>query len=397
MKKDGKVPYHPSKNRINQYFLLIIALPLTILLITKYLLHFSTKITCDLIENVTVLSSPKIITESLPNKVSCFPLRKPIPLLNNYEPVYLKGASKYKLSLIALYNTPFYVVMKDVIASSENVIFANNSLYSADLSCNPRYWNWDQKNRTNVVVRYRTYDSLITIGHQHSSDFGHWLLEVLPAFAAIPKSVRDKSYFIIMRMPKHVEDSLRFFGFNISRVIQGRYANARGLMTYTIWTNQCGFLNQWLLSNFRSIVVLKLHLDTEKPKRYVLFNRNKGQSRYLSNFNELVLAAKEMFPLIHFEVGKFYATFVEQVVYFNSMKFVFAVHGSLLSNIIFMQELTIVVELQMEKVLPSFFYASIITGKVLVCLRDRNISYRSTKPNVGNITAILDAFSVALQ
>ena len=168
-------------------------------------------------------------------------------------------------------------------------------------------------------------------------------------------------------------------------------------MTYTIWTNQCGFLNQWLLSNFRSIVVLKLHLDTEKPKRYVLFNRNKGQSRYLSNFNELVLAAKEMFPLIHFEVGKFYATFVEQVVYFNSMKFVFAVHGSLLSNIIFMQDLTIVVELQMEKILYSFFYASIITGKVLVCLRDRNISYRSTKPNVGNITAILDAFSVALQ
>ena len=77
------------------------------------------------------------------------------------------------------------------------------------------------------------------------------------------------------------------------------------------------------------------------------------------------------------------------------MKLVFAVHGSVLSNIIFMQDKTIVIELQMEKVLPSFFYASILTGKNLICCRDRNISYRSKKPNKANITTIIEAFSYA--
>ena len=388
MKKSRKTKLHILL-LIFSFFPFLILLPLTFL--RKYDIdpHF-------LNSNITIYRHPILHQNDFPpTLLTRFLLRKPVPYLSNFEPVYVNGSSKYQLSISCLYESPVLLTINNTIVSTENVYYINNSIYIADIQCHPRFWHWNSSQHDRLYVQYIHVDSVIAIGHQHSSDFGHWLLETLPAFVAIPKQIRDKSYLLLPSLPYHAENSLKFFGFNISHVIYGENQYVYANKIYSIYSHYCGTLNQWLLANFRSQVILRLNIDQEKPTLCVLFNRNKGQSRFLSNFDDIIKALSIRFPNETFQKGVFYTSFEQQVFYFNKMKLVFAVHGSVLSNIIFMQDKTIVIELQMEKILPSFFYASILTGKNLICCRDRNISYRSKLPNTANISTIIEAFSYA--
>jgi hypothetical protein len=106
--------------------------------------------------------------------------------------------------------------------------------------------------------------------------------------------------------------------------------------------------------------------------------------------------AKAKWPAIPWEECPHYMTLKEQAQFFDTVKFLFSLHGSVLANIIFMPPDTAVVDLQMEKWLLAFQWLAAYTGKYMVIGRDKRISWRGKEPNILNIAYVLRLFEKAL-
>ena len=381
--------------------------PFQIIISIFYLITFLTFLTFYFIseesphsttQNITIFRNISVLQDEFSPSISSFFLfRKPIHFFPKPKVIYIKGSEHYILADIA-FTSPVLYTMKNTIASTDNVFIYNKSIYIFDHSCHDKYINYtDNNSRIDAItLRYESYDSVISIGHQFSTDFGHWLIETLPMFAAIPLSIRNKSKLLLPKKSIFVTSALEFFNFNLSNVIYGQNAYAYGQKVYTIYSANCGRINQWLICNFRAIVIEKLKLDKLTPTKYVLFNRKKGYSRRIANFNKLFYSVEQINPEIKFEKGIFYDTFEKQVIYFNQIRLVFGIHGAVLANIVFMQENTVVVEMQMEIMKTSFYYCAVLTGKNFVVCRDSSISYRGKKPNIINIDIAIEAITKAL-
>ena len=350
-------------------------------------------------QNITIYKNISVLQDQFsPSIVSFFLHRKPINFYAKKKVFYIKDSIHYRMADVA-FASPVLYTMKNTIASTENVFIYNNSFYIFDHSCHDRFINYTKTHNKidEFVVRYESFDSIIAVGHQFSTDFGHWLLEILPMIVAIPSSIKNKSKLLLPKKSFFVTSALEFFNYNLSNVIYGENTFVYGNNVYTMYAANCGRLNQWLLCNFRAIVIEKLNLDTNIASKYVLYNRKKGYSRRIANFNELLYLVQLKYPNTKFEKGIYFDTFDKQVIYFNQIKLIFAVHGSLMANIVFMQENTVVVEMQMEVIKDSFFYCAMLTGKYLIVCRDETISYRKTNPNKINIERALEAISKGLE
>ena len=75
----------------------------------------------------------------------------------------------------------------------------------------------------------------------------------------------------------------------------------------------------------------------------------------------------------------------------------FAVHGSILANEIFMQQGTVCVELQMENWLLSFVYLGPMTGKIVIEGRDSRIKHSKVEENFVDVNYILTLISAGLR
>jgi hypothetical protein len=106
---------------------------------------------------------------------------------------------------------------------------------------------------------------------------------------------------------------------------------------------------------------------------------------------------KIAFPKIPWEDSLNPLSLREQALYFEDVKFLFAVHGSVLANMIFMQDGTTVVDLQMEQWLMSFLWLAGYTGKHIVVGQDSRISWRDLKPNVLDLTYVMSLIRTGLQ
>ena len=280
--------------------------------------------------------------------------------------------------------------------TSETVIIRDNNYHLFTQSCHPRYWPQFYRSTPSVTLQYKIYESAICLGHQHSSDFGHWFLEVFPAYAILPEEILRKSVVVVPFIRSHVIEGFKFLGVSEDQIVEGDnivlHANHYYTMDYTF----CGDLNRFLITNLRELFIKRFGLGKEKPTEFLTFNRP-NMSRCMKNYDEVRNALKEKWPQFDWKDGIYYKTLAEQAAYFDRVKFVFVVHGSVLANIIFMQANTAIVDLQMEQWLLSFLWLSTYTGKYMVVGRDPRISWRGLTPNVIDITYVLELVGKALQ
>ena len=284
----------------------------------------------------------------------------------------------------------------NVTFTSETVIISDNNYNLFTKSCHPRYWDMFYRSPSSVTYTFNIYESAICLGHQHSSDFGHWFLEVFPAYAIIPKDILQKSVVVVPFIRKHVIEGFNFLGVSKEQIVEGDnivlHANNYYTMDYTF----CGDLNRFLIANLRELFIKRFGLGKNPPTEYLTFNRP-NMSRCMKNYDEVRNALKEKWPNIDWKDGIYHKTLAEQAAYFDKVKFVFVVHGSVLANIIFMQPNTAIVDLQMEQWLLSFLWLSTYTGKYMVVGRDPRISWRGLTPNVININYVLELVEKAFK
>ena len=291
---------------------------------------------------------------------------------------------------------PVMLVIENVLVNSESVFIQDNNYVMLSRACHPRYWEAFYRAPEQVTHNYTCYEHVISVGHQHSSDFGHWFLEVLPAIAAMPDDIRKRSMIILPRNGPHIVDGLRLLGINQSQLVVGETATVFAKRLYTVEMPMCGDLSRDLVLNFRKILAAKFGLGKKKPTKFVMYNRE-NMSRAIGNYKELKAAVREKWPHIEWEEAVVKGTMREQALYFDQVKFLFCVHGSIEANLIFMQEDTAVVDLQMEQWLLSFLYLSAFTGKYVTVGQDVAISWRSLTPNIVDIEYVLTLIESGLR
>ncbi|EAY20437.1 hypothetical protein TVAG_110490 [Trichomonas vaginalis G3] len=286
--------------------------------------------------------------------------------------------------------------LHDVVFTTECVIIQKNGYHLFKRACHPRYWGIGQPYHT-PDFEYPIFQKAICVGHQHTSDWGHWSLEALPAIIALPEEILYTSVIVVPVLNDFVVENLREFGVDPAQIYASLNGRVGAKVLYTVNSLWCGDLNRKLLLNMRRIVAEKYDLDKINPTRYIITNRKKNYSRYFGNFEELFAKCKEEFPTIPWQRFQYFDTFSEQVKYFNSIKFIFAIHGSMLTNILYMQEDTIVVELQLENWLLSFINIAQMTGKIHISGRDTTIDFRSHEPQTANIPYCIKLIKAGLQ
>lgn len=280
--------------------------------------------------------------------------------------------------------------------TSESVIIQDNDFYLFTQACHPRYWSMFYHSPPSVTLPYKIYNSAICLGHQHSSDFGHWFLEVFPAYAIMPKDILQKSVVVVPFIRPHVIEGFKFLDIPKEHIVEGDNIVLHANNFYTMRYTFCGDLNKVLITKLRELFIKRFDLGKNPPTEYLTFNRP-NMSRCMKNYDEVRNALKEKFPKIDWKDGIYHKTLAEQAAYFDKVKFVFVVHGSVLANIIFMQVDTAIVDLQMEQWLLSFLWLSTYTGKYMVVGRDPRISWRGLTPNVVDVSYVLELVEKAFQ
>ncbi|EAX91018.1 hypothetical protein TVAG_264940 [Trichomonas vaginalis G3] len=289
------------------------------------------------------------------------------------------------------FNNIYYFNYKNVICRTDLSFYFNNTIYINSIQCRPRFFNYSAEDHPIIDIKYNSYDDVICIGHQHSTDFGHWMVEIFPLYWYIPKDVLNRSIIAVPRISQFFVDCLNILEIKKSRIIYGDdlYFHAKNL--HTVRAPYCDYISYQGMINFRRNIVKSLSLDKIQPFRFVFFNRKKGMSRHLGNFDLLLEEASRKYQNISFEQGVFYDRIVDQIKYFNEMKLLLAVHGALMANLVFMQPDTYVIEIQMEKGQFCFLRTAIFTGKKITVVRDQSISYRAVRDNVLNLSIIMPA------
>jgi hypothetical protein len=120
-------------------------------------------------------------------------------------------------------------------------------------------------------------------------------------------------------------------------------------------------------------------------------------SRAIGNWRELIIAVKENWPAVNWEECPVIIGIRESALFFDQVKLLFGVHGSLFANLIFMQQETILVTLEMEQWLLSFLWLGAYTGKYMTIGRDQRITWRGLKPNIVDIPYIISLLKDALE
>jgi hypothetical protein len=292
-------------------------------------------------------------------------------------------------------HTVVFIHMRNVTFLSENVYIYENCYVLLTQDCHPRYWGMFYRAPPSITYEYPMYRSAVCIGHQHSSDFGHWFLEVLPAFAVVPREIIQRSVVVVPFAHPFVLDGFAVIGIPEKQVVAGDNAPFFAIDFYTMDFKHCSDLNQWLIIRFQDLLVKKFNIWKVLPTKYVTFNRP-NMSRSIGNYEEVRQHLKERFPSISWEDGKHYKTLTENANYFQHFKLLFAVHGSLLGNIIFMQYDTAVIDLQMEQWLLAFLWLSAYTGKFMILGRDPRITWRGLTPNIISLEYVAELVDRAL-
>jgi hypothetical protein len=158
----------------------------------------------------------------------------------------------------------------------------------------------------------------------------------------------------------------------------------------------CGDLTQFLITSFRRMVVEKFGLWQQRPTKFELYNRW-NRSRACKNFMEVMAAVKSEWSQFPWEECPHVKGIEQSALFFDQVKFLFAIHGSVLANMILMQDETAIVSMEMEQWLLSFFWLSGYTGKYHIVGCDQRISYRGMEPNRLDVPHVLSLFRRALE
>lgn len=256
-----------------------------------------------------------------------------------------------------------YLVKDGIIVNDKNEVVWDSILSSnryLDIQYANHYILSKKKRKCQVV------DYCITLDSPLANNYFHWLFESLAGIIDYDfEKAEDLKFIISSGAAKYIHESLAFF-FNIkhSAIIKKEtiFIKAKKLILPSLT-----FFRLYPLEDYSSIydpaIFIRLNnsvkskINKHHKTRNILISRAKAWQRRLVNEKQVISEFQQLgMPLELVESEGL--SFKEQIELFASSKIIICAHGAGMSNIVFAQEKSIVIELfpGSRLVRDAFFY-----------------------------------------
>jgi len=272
------------------------------------------------------------------------------------------------------------VELKDVFVTKETIFIQDGVYYPFDCRCHWRVCSNSHKGLP-TSYDYVIHDRVISISHEYSYFYAHWIMDMMPSFAILPAEIIENATIIIPFAQRFVIEGLGLLNIPISSIISLRENEVVfAKQFFTVLPIQCTVFSGYLLSNLREVISKKLNLDSKPPSMYVVYNR-KTSFRGIENFNSVFNSIQSTYSNISWVMCDIPKGLADQFRFFNNILFFLSVHGGTYANTLFMQPKTVVVEIQVDRWVDNFLWISAFTNKYHVIGRNTSIKWRTESKN----------------
>jgi capsular polysaccharide biosynthesis protein len=209
--------------------------------------------------------------------------------------------------------------------------------------------------------------------------YGHVLLDVIGPLFCFPIDIINSSRFFCADFPRgFLLDCLRWFNLEKEMIViqLGQYILAQQIYTY-----DRGFGSNYAPEGFarmKSWIQKRNRFESRPAWRCGFFNRDKFKMRWMSNMDHIMKMAKAKYQGFAWQPVGAKKSIEETAIFFDSLKFIFGMHGSGLLNVIFMQPKSVVCEVQSQSHFVVISELSRIFGLFHIASRLGNILHYSS-------------------
>ena len=182
------------------------------------------------------------------------------------------------------------------------------------------------------------YENIVYLYSEWGNIFGHFVHDSLSQLIYIPKNIIEKSMIMITF---NINSAMQFFElFNISKtqVLYDKnkwYFTKNLYMCYSIEPHN-GF-NMYSFPKIVKFLRKKLNVSKIQATRYIFMNRKKWEIRYILNFNDFYICAKNQYPTLKWEIENLNYSSLQNIAnIFASIKLLVTPAGSHTIYMIFM-------------------------------------------------------------
>lgn len=235
-----------------------------------------------------------------------------------------------------------------------------------DVSYDFRAQRWSLYPKTSSVARFwrwqdpAWYDGEVAVLSTDGADiYYHWLFQLLPRFELIRRAgIRAESidYFVVNDLSKSFQrESMQALGIDGSKILESSkvpYLKARRLIVPSIALGG-GCYPSWMCQFLRSTFLKNPFVESTGTRRRIYISRGLATYRRVLNEGDVV----ELLGQHGFEVVKLEGlSMSEQAELMASCEAVIAPHGGGLSNLVFCQSGTKVIEIFSPELVAGYFW-----------------------------------------
>lgn len=293
-------------------------------------------------------------------------LLKAIPPYCRYDKLLVENSCILTVTtsyiIVALPNGRLYSNNIDMVAviTQDNALLGDVSLqYLPNRIARPEENNIFRQAYFTSPRKYKGTVFNMLAGGGPIINYGHWLIDVLPRIYLLKKSGWfDKVDWFVVPNYKYdfQKDSLKLLGIDQNKIIQGSdqlHITADVLIASTAPRGERSYLMPAWVVDFHRESFLNNQLISNKYPPLVYISRRDGTSRKVLNEQKLI-DLLEHYGFKVYELSKL--SFVEKISLFSYAKVILSVVGAGLSNVVYCQKGTKVIEIFPEVLVDTFNY-----------------------------------------
>ena len=194
------------------------------------------------------------------------------------------------------------------------------------------------------------------IGGSGDSNYFHWMFDVLPRLHLLQESGWSDAvawYIVPRNMLSFQQDTLRLLGLDASKIIEGhKYIHIQAdVLIASTFVRQLEHIPAWTCDYLRGQFLPIVKTNKLNPALFYI-SRSDSSSRIVENEQELIeLLQKHGFATVVIAE----LSFMEQVSLFATAQAIVAPHGAGLTNIVFCNPGTAVLELFTPNYIPTLY------------------------------------------
>ncbi len=227
--------------------------------------------------------------------------------------------------------------------------------------------DWQYKTKIilkRFLLKQIKIEKAIWITDDLSAGYFHWILDCLPRLLNVSK-VDDSYHTVIILRPEvasqnFVRETLDLLGYTYL-IKEDKKINLKcqKLIVANHCANTSGNYNDQVIKELRSIFIKKINVQKNPIKKWVYISREKANRRKATNESELI----DMLLALNIEVHYFEEyNFLKQMDIITHTDFLISIHGASLTNMLFMEKDTHVIELRNEIDTHSNCYFSLASA-----------------------------------